>query len=69
MAIEDYEAELDQLNNEIADVDSAIALLSDGDNDLKADMQAEFVRVRQRLLKAREKTLAQIETIRASTRH
>lgn len=69
MSIEDYEAELDQLNSEIADVDNAMALFSFDEGGLAADMQAEFARVRHRLSKVRQKTLAQIETIRASTRH
>lgn len=34
MAIEDYEAELDQLDKEIADIDSALALLAAGDTEM-----------------------------------
>lgn len=69
MAIEDYEAELEQLDSEIADIDNAIALLAAGDSQLEADMRTEFAAARERLIITREKTLTHIELIRASTLH
>lgn len=69
MAIEDYETELEQIDRELEDVNSVMALLAGAGSELEADMKAEFADVRARLLKAREKTLEQMETIRASSRH
>ena len=63
MSIEDYEAEIEQLDAELADIANAIAL------GLGDDVQAEFQKARDRLLKARRETLEHIDRIRASTRH
>lgn len=69
MSIEDYEAELTQIDGELEDVNGVMALLTAADGELQGDMHAEFTAVRERLLKAREKTLEQMAAIRSASRH
>lgn len=69
MSIEDYEAELAQIDSELEDVNGVMSLLTAADGELQGDMRAEFTAVRERLLKAREKTLEQMAAIRSASRH
>lgn len=55
MSIEDYEAELAQIDTKLEDVNSVISLLASVDSEREADMRTQFVDMRERLLKAREK--------------